>query len=126
MLRTLSEKRVRDASGTIMKPVTGGDVVSSGIGESVAIKDVDLTTILAIDHRTLDAMEAGGKECEGAAAKERGVAAPGRAPLDPLIMRQGDEGLPIVLAAPDTAVAYTYLALADRVIADLALVATGK
>ncbi|WP_369026754.1 P-loop NTPase [Qipengyuania sp. RANM35] len=73
MLRPLTEKRVRDALGTIMNPVTGGDVVSSGIVESVAIRDGDVTVILAIDPRTLDAMEAVGKECEGAVAKLSGV-----------------------------------------------------
>lgn len=73
MLRPLTEKRVRDALGTVMNPVTGSDLVASGVVESVKVKDGNVTVILAIDPKTLDAMEVAGKECEAAVGKLSGV-----------------------------------------------------
>lgn len=73
MLRPLTEKRVRDALGTVMNPVTGTDIVASGVVESVNVKDGNVTVILAIDPKTLDAMEVAGRECEAAVAKLSGV-----------------------------------------------------
>jgi len=73
MLRPLTEKRVRDALGTVMNPVTGTDIVASGVVESVSVKDGNVTVILAIDPKTLDAMEVAGKECEAAVGKLAGV-----------------------------------------------------
>ena len=73
MLRPLTEKRVRDALGTIINPLTGTDVVSSGILESIVIKDGAVSVIMAIDPATLDTMEAVGKQCEEAVAKLSGV-----------------------------------------------------
>ncbi len=73
MLRPLTEKRVRDALGTVMNPVTGTDMIASGVVESVSVKDGSVTVILAIDPKTLDAMEVAGKECEVAVSKLAGV-----------------------------------------------------
>ncbi|WP_095013020.1 Mrp/NBP35 family ATP-binding protein [Tsuneonella mangrovi] len=73
MLRPLNEKRVRDALGTVTNPVTGNDIVASGVVEGISIKDGTVTVILSIDPKTLDAMEVAGKQCEAAVSKLSGV-----------------------------------------------------
>lgn len=66
MLRPLTEKRVRDALAKVTNPITGTDIVSSGILESISIKDGNVTVILGIDPATKEPMEAAARQCEAA------------------------------------------------------------
>jgi ATP-binding protein involved in chromosome partitioning len=63
-------------------------------------------------HHHEDVFLSGG----GAAlAKESGVPFLGALPLDPAVARSGDEGVPVVVKAPDSVLARAFLALADAV-----------
>ena len=73
MLRKLTEKRVRDALGTIMHPLTGKDMVGSDAVEHVGIKDGVVTVMLRADPKAKDVMESAAHACEEAVAKLSGV-----------------------------------------------------
>ncbi len=55
------------------------------------------------------------------AARERGLDVLGQIPLDPAIMRQAEEGVPIVIAAPDSSAADAYRSIAESVAGKLSL-----
>ena len=55
------------------------------------------------------------------AARERGLDVLGQIPLDPAIMRQAEEGVPIVIAAPDSGAADAYSSIAEQVAGKLSL-----
>ena len=55
------------------------------------------------------------------AARERGLDVLGQIPLDPAIMRQAEEGVPIVSAAPDSSAADAYRSIAEQVAGKLSL-----
>ena len=55
------------------------------------------------------------------AARERGLDVLGQIPLDPAIMRQAEEGVPIVIAAPDSGAADAYRSIAEQVAGKLSL-----
>jgi ATP-binding protein involved in chromosome partitioning len=61
----------------------------------------------------------GGERC----AKEAHVPFLGAIPIDPRVAQQGDRGDPVVHSHPDSAVAEAYLAIADRVKAELRKIA---
>ena len=73
MLRKLTEKRVRDALSTVLHPMTGGDMITSGAVEHVGIKDGAVTVILKADPNARDVMEKAAKACEEAVSKLAGV-----------------------------------------------------
>ncbi len=73
MLRKLTEKRVRDALVTVIHPITNTDMIKSGSVEHILIKGGDVTITLAIDPKTVDVMEAAGKNCAAAVSKLSGV-----------------------------------------------------
>ena len=50
------------------------------------------------------------------AARELGVPFLGRIPLDPRVVELGDEGKPLVEAAPDSLAARSFQAIVDRVL----------
>jgi len=50
-----------------------------------------------------------------AIAQELGVAFLGKVPLDPAVVDSGDDGMPLVLAAPDCAAAQAYRQIADTI-----------
>ena len=55
------------------------------------------------------------------AARERGLDVLGQIPLDPAIMRQAEEGVPIVIAAPDSSAADAYRSIAEQVAGKISL-----
>ncbi|MCB2088474.1 MAG: Mrp/NBP35 family ATP-binding protein [Sphingomonadaceae bacterium] len=73
MLRPLTEKRVRDALGTVMHPIAGVDMVTANAVEHVGIKDGAVTVILKADPKAKDVMASAAKACEEAVAKLSGV-----------------------------------------------------
>jgi len=55
------------------------------------------------------------------AARERGLDVLGQIPLDPALMRQAEQGVPIVVAAPDSSAADAYRSIAEQVAGKLSL-----
>jgi ATP-binding protein involved in chromosome partitioning len=52
-----------------------------------------------------------------AAAAELGIPFLGRIPLEPAVVRSGDEGMPVVIAEPESASAKAFMAAVDRIVA---------
>lgn len=73
MLRNVTEKRVNDALGTVMHPITGKDMIASGAIEHVLVKDGAVTVIIKANPDARETMEGAARNCEEAVAKLSGV-----------------------------------------------------
>ena len=107
-------------------PLTGGVMVtgpqavavSDALRGAEAFQQLQVPILGLIENMSGEVFGSGGGE---GAAKTLGVEFLGRVELDPQVRRGGDSGLPIVIAAPESAAAQSFRALARKIAARISV-----
>jgi len=107
-------------------PLTGGVrvtgpqavAVSDALRGAEAFQQLQVPILGLIENMSGEVFGSGGGE---GAAKTLGVEFLGRVELDPQVRRGGDSGLPIVIAAPESAAAQSFRALARKIAARISV-----
>lgn len=107
-------------------PLTGGVMVtgpqavavSDALRGAEAFQQLQVPIIGLIENMSGEVFGSGGGE---GAAKTLGVEFLGRVELDPQVRRGGDSGLPIVMAAPESAAAQSFRSLARKIAARISV-----
>ncbi len=127
---TLAQSARLSGAIVVMTPqILAGDIAKRGLKmfQQVRIPVIGLIENMSeyvcpkcghIDH----IFKKGGTE---SVAKEMNLPILASIPLDPLLVEESDSGTPVVIARPDSAVAQRYLALAQRMAAELSSMLSG-
>jgi ATP-binding protein involved in chromosome partitioning len=105
-------------TGSVLVTGPQAVAVSDALRGAVAFQQLQVPIIGVIENMSGEVFGSGGGE---GAAKTLGVEFLGRVELDSQVRRGGDSGLPIVIAAPESAVAQSFRALARKIAARISV-----
>ena len=105
-------------TGSVLVTGPQAVAVSDALRGAEAFQQLQVPIIGVIENMSGEVFGSGGGE---GAAKTLGVEFLGRVELDPQVRRGGDSGLPIVIAAPESAVAQSFRALARKIAARISV-----
>jgi ATP-binding protein involved in chromosome partitioning len=105
-------------TGSVLVTGPQAVAVSDALRGAEAFQQLQVPIIGVIENMSGEVFGSGGGE---GAAKTLGVEFLGRVELDSQVRRGGDSGLPIVIAAPESAVAQSFRALARKIAARISV-----